>query len=159
MPGQLPAARRYYPPFRSNVDADTRLSDVLALMVLLVKRSTLGPEAGMGLFTSVALKEGDVIGDYKQGTFKLTKEQFERKYPRGGATKTALINGFYYDGYGHTSRLAKANRAPSGGRNNAKLNKEGMVVVTAPIKAHGEIFMSYGPSYRIAKPTAKPAKK
>ena len=118
-----------------------------------VKRSTI-PGAGRGLFAKHLIKKGTQILDYKVGTKKLTAAQYKAKYPKGESKpeKMAKIEGNFYDAENAKKSVAGfVNRPPKGGRSNAKLQKNGKVVVTKNLKSDDEIFMPYGTSFRIAK--------
>ena len=105
--------------------------------------------AGDGLFTTIPIKKGTIIDDYTLNTQKLSKEQFLARYPNKKTTHTLYVKGAYYDGLNTNAKIAKANRAPTGKRNNSRFNAVGKVIATADIAANTEIFLAYGPSFRI----------
>lgn len=109
------------------------------------------PNAGRGLFAKTTLRKGDVVADYKLGTEPLTAAQFLARYPNRRATHVALVHGTYYDARdAHKSVAGMANRAPSGGRNNARINGNGRLEITAKTVPSGrEILLSYGAGYRL----------
>ena len=116
---------------------------------LEVKQSNI-PGAGRGLFARRTIKQGETIANYTLGTQPLTQQMFDMRYPDGRATHVAQIHGTYYDASNSAKSIAgMINRAPSGSRNNARINQNGGVVTTKPIRAGQELFLSYGRSYRL----------
>ena len=110
------------------------------------------PGAWRGLFATVPLKRGSVIADYTVDTKALSEEEFQVLLSSGRATHVALVRGKYLDASDGVSSIAgMLNRAPSGRKNNARINKLGYVVLTRPVKARREIFLAYGPSYRMPR--------
>ena len=108
------------------------------------------PGAGRGLFAKRDLKPNEKIADYTLGTQQMTQQMFNLKYPDGRATHVAQIHGTYYDATdGSKSIAGMANRGVSGSRNNARINKNGGVVMTKPVRKGQEIYLSYGRSYRL----------
>ena len=114
-----------------------------------VGQSTIA-NAGRGLFARDDLRKNDIVGDYTHGTRAMTREMFQSHYPDGRASHVALIQNTYYDASdGNRSVAGMANRASGPLKNNAKINKNGKLVITRNIRKGNEIFLSYGNSYRI----------
>ena len=92
-----------------------------------------------------------IVGDYTLGTDALTAAQFGAKYPTGRATHVwRHPNGTYYDAKdGGTSIAGMANRAPRGGRNNARITGGGKLKVTRAIRPGEELTVAYGPAFRL----------
>ena len=107
--------------------------------------------AGKGLFAKEPIRKGSVVADYTVGTERLTRNQFQAKYPSGKATHVWKGPGdTYYDAEDDAKSVSgMANRAPAGKRNNARITGGGKVKTTRPIKAGEEITVSYGQGYRI----------
>lgn len=102
------------------------------------------PGAGRGLFAKRDIPMNTKFGDYKKGKVldKPTK-----------GTHIALIGGVYYDASDVRRTIAGiANRAPKGKKNNCKLTKTGFTVTIRKIKAGEELYLGYGPAYRIVVP-------
>ena len=108
--------------------------------------------AGRGLFAKRDIRTGEIVGDYTIGTKQLTPGQFRAKYPNGRATHvwSPRGRGTYYDATdGSKSVAGKANRAPSGGRNNAKITGGGKLKAKQRITKGREILVGYGAGFRV----------
>ena len=117
-----------------------------------VAQSTI-PGAGRGGFAARALQRGDTIGNYIVATVRQSRDEFIEQHPDGRATHTARIGDHYYTalgtGRGTQNAIGMLNRAPRGGRNNARILASGRVVASQRIPMDREIFLAYGGSYRI----------
>ena len=108
--------------------------------------------AGRGLFARDDIRAGEIVGDYTIGTDRLTPAQFRAKYPCGRAThvwapRNAAV---YYDAKDASKSVAgMANRAPSGGRNNAKITGGGKMKALRRISQGREILVGYGAGFRV----------
>ena len=113
-----------------------------------VKPSTI---AGRGLFARAPIRKNEIVGNYTVGTQKLTPAQFLTKYPSGRATHVWAPNkSVYYDALNASKSVAgMANRAPRGGRNNAKITGGGKIKALAQIPQGREVLVGYGAGYRL----------
>ena len=114
-----------------------------------VKRSNI---SGRGLFAKKDIRAGEIVGDYTVGTERMTNAQFLAKYPSGKATHVwaPRAGGVYYDAKDSKKSVAgMANRAPSGGRNNARITGGGKIQANSKIPEGREILVGYGPGYKI----------
>jgi hypothetical protein len=113
----------------------------------------VGPSniAGRGLFAKEAIRKNAVVSDYTLGTEPLTAAQFHAKYPSGRATHVwRHPGGTYFDAIdGSKSIAGMANRAPRGGRNNAKITGGGKLKATRAIRRGEELTVGYGPAFRV----------
>ena len=112
----------------------------------------VGPSAvhGNGVFAKVDMRRGSAFANYTLGTKPLTAAQFRAAYPNGRATHVwQRPSGTYFDATnGGMSIAGMANRAPRGGRNNAKIAKSGQLVTTKAVRAGQELLVSYGGAFR-----------
>ena len=108
--------------------------------------------AGRGLFAKKDIRAGEIVGDYTIGTDRLNTGQFRARYPGGRATHVwaPRAGGVYYDATDASKSVAgMANRAPSGGRNNARITGGGKIQAKSRVPQGREILVSYGPGYRL----------
>ena len=117
-----------------------------------VDESTI-PDAGRGIFATKQLRRGDTIGDYTIATVDQSEDEFLASYPNARATHTAKIKDRYFTALGEGTRtqngIGMANRAPRGRKNNAKIIASGRVVASQGIPPESEIFLAYGPGFKI----------
>jgi len=112
-----------------------------------VRESTI-PNAGRGLFAKKRINNKEKFGNYKLGTQKMTQDQYDNKYPNDEATHVAKVRSYYYDAINPRKSIAGMANTERGGRNNSKINNNGMLVATKNIAQDSEIFLAYGRSYR-----------
>ena len=105
---------------------------------------------GQGVFAKTDMPRGTAFANYTLGTKALTAGQFRAAYPTGRATHVwQHPSGTYYDATdGNTSIAGMANRAPRGGRNNAKIARSGQLVTTRRVRAGSELLVTYGSAFR-----------
>ena len=104
----------------------------------------------MGVFAKEPMRQGAAFADYTLGTKRLTAAEFRQKYTSARATHVwKHPRGAYYDAVdGSKSIAGMANRAPRGGRNNAKIKASGRLVTTRAVRANEELLVSYGGGFR-----------
>lgn len=124
---------------------------------MLVVRKSRIPNAGKGLFTTSPIRKGDVIVEY-QGE-KLTWDQCckrNKKHPDQAPYLFFISKNNCVDAEHTPEALARyANDAEGyvqikGKKNNSEyrvIKSKPYIVATAPIKANGEILVSYGGDY------------
>lgn len=106
------------------------------------------PCAGEGAFAARNIDAGEFIDDYRHGSLRLSAGEFAARYPSGRATHVWTADGrVYYDA--QHARCGKLNRAPRGGRNNARILKSGRIIATRRINCGDEILVAYGRGYNV----------
>lgn len=129
---------------------------IFAPLMLKVKKSQL-PNAGKGLFTTHAIKKGEVVCEY-EGEHLTWKECEERNQalPGKGAyyfyinSKNCVDAQYTLWAIGRYANDAAGLSRVKGLRNNCKYDiKKGIpyIVATRNIKAGEEIFVAYGKDY------------
>jgi SET domain-containing protein len=123
--------------------------------MLYIKKSTL-PNCGLGLFTSVDIKKGEFIVEYK-GDIYTWKKCIKRAAEEDKAGYVFYINKNYcIDAYDFPLELARYGndaegiRRKKGVKNNSEYLVKGKrvyIVSQKKIKAHSEILVPYGKDY------------
>jgi hypothetical protein len=113
-----------------------------------IKKSGI-PDSGDGVFAKQDIKTKTILGDYKIGTLKLTKNDVLQTQNRSYIWKRAENE--YYNGI--TGVLAgKFNACRPRDRPlctlNAQINGNGKIITKKNIMKDTEIFVSYGAGYR-----------
>ena len=131
-------------------------------------KQSLVPNAGNGVFSRVALKKDETVGEYSVGTVRMNAHQHNHIYPNN--TGTYVFNGkkdVFFDAKYTNSVSGMFNTInPMPIKNislrrtlqnqksltlNAIFNRNGGIVTTKAIGAGDEIFVDYGRDYRFAK--------
>ncbi len=119
---------------------------------LEIKPSTI-PNAGLGLFAyhpaqDIVFREGDTIVRYEGEAISRAELQ-DRYGDKTAPYAFSLSTNRAIDAAGHRGIGSLANRAPPASRNNATFTSTGLVKATRNIRHGQEIFLAYGPSYRL----------
>jgi len=113
---------------------------------VVVKPSTV---AGRGLFAKSNINKGEIVADFTHAA-QITPAQLQHMRAEGTATHVAQVGKRLFNAINSNKTVAgMANRAPKGQRNNLKLLKSGRVQASQPVKAGTELFLAYGPGYRL----------
>ena len=115
---------------------------------LLKTKKSLIPNAGNGCFARVDLDKDFSLGKYAGQ--KLTKAQFEKKYPKNNAEYLLQLNkNSFIDGAVGGNLLSKINSSRgSGKQTNVAFTTQGTVRTTKKIKAGDELLISYGSAFK-----------
>ena len=105
--------------------------------------------SGRGLFARKPIRKNEIVADYTFGE-PITPATYHSKRQAGTATHVAFINKQHYDASDSSTTVAgMANRAPKGKRNNLQLTKTGKLKASRAVPEGRELFLSYGPAFRI----------
>jgi SET domain-containing protein len=121
---------------------------------LVVKKSTI-PGAGLGLFTTVARKRGDIITEYVGEVVDDAIE--DERYGNTTApyslevSKNRVIDPACKRGIGSYANHNPQSTANAGFAKNSA-TKGAVIRARKAIKAGNEVFVNYGPDFRMAEP-------
>lgn len=105
--------------------------------------------AGRGLFAKKNISKGEIVADFTHAAV-ISQAELMRMRAQGTATHVAQVGAKLYNASNPNKTVAgMANRAPKGQRNTLQLTKTGKVRASQNVKAGSELFLAYGPGYRL----------